>query len=181
MYEFPSELPSEPPFLGTAGTSEYVVDPVYINGIVLIHFNPSSHKFLHQVSVARTPGLHCPLVLLPQGLSGEGGSVDDDSEYSDDDEYEELAREILRPAHYIFIQTHSYTALDEQILNIRTHFPVAGVPLLHGSLKSRGYHIPRRRISESLMRIDPARLEFLRGDYTAPQILCARPKLTPAP
>lgn len=74
-----------------------------------------------------------------------------------------------RPPLYTYIQVNSYTTpsttisdneLDEQILAVRNHFPLAGVTMLHGALQSRDLHIPRRRIQESLLRVDPVRRIF---------------------
>jgi hypothetical protein len=92
---------------------------------------------------------------------------DEDSNSSDDYINEENSPR-WAPA-YAYIQIHSYTApsstisdneLDQQILYIRRHFPLAGVTMIHGALQARHMRIPRRRISESLMRIDPVRRVF---------------------
>lgn len=87
-----------------------------------------------------------------------------------------------RRNRYVYIQTHSYTTpsstisdaeLDVQILDIRSHFPLAGITMLHGALQSRDLHIPRRRIQESLLRVDPVRrvfgrLNIQRRKYSVP-------------
>ena len=51
-------------------------------------------------------------------------------------------------------------ALDTIILQLRAHFRRAGVSMLDGMLRQSGHHLPRNRIRESLMRIDPVHRVF---------------------
>ena len=53
-------------------------------------------------------------------------------------------------------------ALDTIILQLRAHFRRAGVSMLDGMLRQSGHHLPRDRIRESLMRIDPVHRIFQR-------------------
>ena len=50
--------------------------------------------------------------------------------------------------------------LDTLILQLRAHFRQAGISMLDGMLRRSGYHLPRHRIRESLMRIDPVHRVF---------------------
>jgi hypothetical protein len=101
------------------------------------------------------------------GMQLDSNSQDEDSNTSDDDIDEDNSPQ-QTPA-YAYIQVNSYTVpssttsdneLDQQILDIRRHFPLAGITMIHGALQARQMRIPRRRISESLMRIDPVRRVF---------------------
>jgi hypothetical protein len=52
--------------------------------------------------------------------------------------------------------------LDSLIRVIRSHFHRAGVSMLDGMLRHVGHRVPRIRISESLMRVDPLERVFQR-------------------
>jgi hypothetical protein len=52
--------------------------------------------------------------------------------------------------------------LDAVILEMRSHFRRAGVSMLDGMLRNLGLRIPRARIRQSLLRIDPVRRVFER-------------------
>jgi len=52
--------------------------------------------------------------------------------------------------------------LDDLISNLRSHFHRAGISMLDGMLRRLGHRLPRDRIRESLMRIDPVQRIFQR-------------------
>jgi hypothetical protein len=52
--------------------------------------------------------------------------------------------------------------LDAIVRMLRHHYSRAGITMLHGLLRALGYHIPRSRIRESLLRIDPVQRVFER-------------------
>ncbi|KAJ7254002.1 hypothetical protein B0H12DRAFT_1202352 [Mycena haematopus] len=52
--------------------------------------------------------------------------------------------------------------LDTLLLRLRTHFRRAGLSMLDGMLRRLGHRVPRERIRESLLRIDPVRRIFER-------------------
>ena len=63
--------------------------------------------------------------------------------------------------------------LDELILYLRRHYCRAGVTMLHGMLLHLGHRIPRERIRQSLLRIDPVqrvfeRIRIRRRTYSVP-------------
>jgi hypothetical protein len=63
--------------------------------------------------------------------------------------------------------------LDEHILRLRRHYCRAGVTMLHGMLLRLGHRIPRERIRQSLLRIDPVqrvfeRIRIRRRTYSVP-------------
>ena len=100
-------------------------------------------------------------------MQPESNLQNEDSDSSDDGVDEDNTPQ--RAPAYTYIQVNSYTTpssiisddeLDEQIVDICHHFPLAGIGMIHGALQARQMHIPRRRISESLMRIDPVRRVF---------------------
>jgi hypothetical protein len=53
-------------------------------------------------------------------------------------------------------------SLDELIIRLRIHYRRAGVTMLRSMLLRLGYHIPRDRINEALLRIDPVQRVFQR-------------------
>jgi hypothetical protein len=53
-------------------------------------------------------------------------------------------------------------ALDEVITHLRSHFRRAGISMLDGMLRRLGHRVPRERIRNSLMRIDPVQRVFQR-------------------
>ena len=53
-------------------------------------------------------------------------------------------------------------ALDNLIVQLRSHFRRAGLSMLDGMLRRLGHRLPRERIRESLMRIDPVQRVFQR-------------------
>ena len=54
------------------------------------------------------------------------------------------------------------SALDDLIRRLRSHYRRAGISMLDGMLRRLGHRIPRDRIRESLMRIDPIQRVFQR-------------------
>ena len=52
--------------------------------------------------------------------------------------------------------------LDAIVRMLRHHYSRSGITMLHGLLHALGYHIPRSRIRESLLRIDPVQRVFER-------------------
>lgn len=52
--------------------------------------------------------------------------------------------------------------LDSLILWLRQHYTRAGIIMLNGMLRRLGYHVPRERIRQSLLRIDPVQRVFER-------------------
>lgn len=52
--------------------------------------------------------------------------------------------------------------LDDMVLRLRRHFRRAGISMLDGMLHRLGYRIPRERIRQSLLRIDPVHCIFQR-------------------
>ena len=71
------------------------------------------------------------------------------------------------------LSTLSDAELDELILCLRRHYCRAGVTMLHGMLLRLGHRIPRERIRQSLLRIDPVqrvfeRIRIRRRTYSVP-------------
>ena len=71
------------------------------------------------------------------------------------------------------LSTLSDADLDELILCLRRHYCRAGVTMLHGMLLHLGHRIPRERIRQSLLRIDPVqrvfeRIRIRRRTYSVP-------------
>lgn len=60
------------------------------------------------------------------------------------------------------LSTLSDDAADNLILQLRSHFRRAGISMLDGMLRRLGHRLPRERIRESLMRIDPVQRIFQR-------------------
>jgi hypothetical protein len=60
------------------------------------------------------------------------------------------------------LSTLSDADLDDLILCLRRHYCRAGVTMLHGMLLHLGHRIPRERIRQSLLRIDPVQWVFER-------------------
>ena len=52
--------------------------------------------------------------------------------------------------------------LDDCLIRLRRHFRLAGISMLDGMLRRLGYRIPRERIRQSLIRIDPVHQIFQR-------------------
>ncbi|KAJ6481519.1 hypothetical protein C8R47DRAFT_982430 [Mycena vitilis] len=52
--------------------------------------------------------------------------------------------------------------LDSLILRLRSHFRRAGLGMLDGMLRRLGHRVPRERVRQSLLRIDPVRRIFER-------------------
>lgn len=75
------------------------------------------------------------------------------------------------PRRAVYTQIRSYTApvsqwtdeeLDSAITRIRLHYHNAGLTFIRGSLLAMGQRVPRERIRQSLLRIDPVRRIFER-------------------
>ncbi|KAI0055053.1 hypothetical protein BV25DRAFT_1766853, partial [Artomyces pyxidatus] len=52
--------------------------------------------------------------------------------------------------------------LDAAVLDIRAHFPRAGISMVNGMLRQIGIHVSQEKIRQSLLRIDPVRRVFER-------------------
>lgn len=70
----------------------------------------------------------------------------------------------LRPYTTLFSQVYSTSGavsswtdaqLDAAVTHLRVVFPRAGISMLKGSLHSLGENVPRERIRQSLLRLDP--------------------------
>jgi hypothetical protein len=82
-----------------------------------------------------------------------------------------LPSDILRPASTVQEHAVSFTGplstlsdagLDELILRLRRHYCRAGITMLNGMLLRLGHRVPRERIRQSLVRIDPVQRVFER-------------------
>lgn len=63
--------------------------------------------------------------------------------------------------------------LDGLLSSLRQHFRRAGVTMLHGMLRRLGHQVPRERIRQSLLRIDPVqrvfdRIRIRHREYSVP-------------
>lgn len=67
----------------------------------------------------------------------------------------------------------SDSELDAVVVELRRHFHRAGITMLDGMLRRVGHRVPRERIRQSLIRIDPVhrvfeRIRIRRGTYWVP-------------
>ncbi|KAK7000377.1 hypothetical protein R3P38DRAFT_3058165 [Favolaschia claudopus] len=60
------------------------------------------------------------------------------------------------------LSTISEDDLDALLISLRRHYRRAGVTMLDGMLRRLGHHVPRERIRQSLIRIDPVHRVFER-------------------
>jgi hypothetical protein len=60
------------------------------------------------------------------------------------------------------LSTITDDALDDLIVWLRSHFHRAGISTLDGMLRRLGHRVPRERIRDSLMRVDPVQRVFQR-------------------
>lgn len=60
------------------------------------------------------------------------------------------------------LSTPSDDVVGNLIFQLRSHFRHAGISMLDGMLRRLGYRLPRERIRESLMHIDPVQRVFQR-------------------
>ncbi|KAG8916566.1 hypothetical protein FRC02_003747 [Tulasnella sp. 418] len=63
--------------------------------------------------------------------------------------------------------------LDDAVRRLRIHYPTSGLSMLHGSFRAMGHNVPRERLRQSLLRIDPVervfgRLKIKRRTYSVP-------------
>lgn len=63
--------------------------------------------------------------------------------------------------------------LDDLIIRLRTHYRRAGITMLDGMLRRLGHPVPRERIRQSLLRVDPVhrvfdRIRIRRRTYNVP-------------
>ncbi|KAJ7621560.1 hypothetical protein DFH06DRAFT_1009844 [Mycena polygramma] len=52
--------------------------------------------------------------------------------------------------------------LDDLLIRLRTHFRRAGITMFDGMLRRLGHHVPRERIRQALIRVDPVQRVFQR-------------------
>ena len=113
------------------------------------------------------------------------------AQYTDDDDNGGNQDDVLDPSGDVSSPiapsdnmhfTTSYTSpqsaisdneLDDLVIRLRRHFRRAGVTMLDGMLRRLGYRIPRERIQQSLVRIDPVqrvfqRIQIRRRVYSVP-------------
>lgn len=71
------------------------------------------------------------------------------------------------------VSTLSDEILDATILELRSHYRRAGITMLDGMLRYLGHRVPRERIRQALLRIDPVhrvfdRIHIRRRVYSVP-------------
>lgn len=71
------------------------------------------------------------------------------------------------------LSTISDDDLDDLIIRLRTHYRRAGISMLDGMLRRLGYPVPRERIRQSLLRVEPVhrvfdRIRIRRRTYNVP-------------
>lgn len=60
------------------------------------------------------------------------------------------------------LSTMSDNELDDFIICLRSHYRRAGISMLDGMLRCLGHHVPRERIRQARVRIDPVQRVFER-------------------
>jgi hypothetical protein len=119
---------------------------------------------------------------LSQSVDIEGLQQGDTDGPADDDILDPPAIAQNFPVSSTTHRIVSYTAplsdmsdfdLDSLIQTLRQQFTRAGIAMLDGMLRNLGYHIPRERIRQSLIRIDPIhrvfdRIRIRRRVYSVP-------------
>lgn len=87
---------------------------------------------------------------------------------------EEMGTQSTHPVSYTGpLSTMSDSELDDIIIRLRSHYRRAGLSMLDGMLRRLGHHIPRERIRQSLVRVDPVqrvfeRIRIRRRTYSVP-------------
>ncbi|KAJ6501015.1 hypothetical protein DFH09DRAFT_1252122 [Mycena vulgaris] len=98
-------------------------------------------------------------------LNGEDDLLDPRMPIPDDlpADVEDLAREEPSITSYTgSLSELSNEELDILLLRLRSHFRRAGLAMLDGMLRRLGHRVPRERVRQSLLRIDPVRRIFER-------------------
>ncbi|KAJ7834799.1 hypothetical protein B0H14DRAFT_3087591 [Mycena olivaceomarginata] len=161
---------------GTVGRPRIHIDPDFLRWAYSQRSTASIHRFL---GVCRnTNGISTPQSNpFPNNTSSDplihtsAGA----SNHLDGDDDDLLDPAIPIPAHLPpEVQDEditSYTGplsdisdedLDSLILRLRSHFRRAGLGMLDGMLRRLGHRVPRERVRQSLLRIDPVRRIFER-------------------
>lgn len=91
-----------------------------------------------------------------EGLLGDGDR-DDSDEPTRTTHGARLSQQV---AYTPPVSRLSDEALDDVIRGIRVSFPLAGLAMLDGALRSLGHRVPRARVAAALLRIDPIRRTF---------------------
>lgn len=110
--------------------------------------------------------------LANEAENGEDAGMEPNNHADDEFGDEPPALEPIGPSRRaVYTQIRSYTnpvsqwtdeELDNAIARIRVHYHNAGLTLIRGSLLAMGQRVPRERIRQSLLRIDPVRRIFER-------------------
>jgi hypothetical protein len=123
-------------------------------GIVQPQENPFSRSFEDDANtLVSEDGLLDPNPPTPHGLA----NVFDDTSNASNSTIPTPLVSFTGP-----LSTLSDDMLDDLIFQLRSHFRRAGISMLNGMLRRLGHRLPRERIRESLMRIDPVQRVFQR-------------------
>ena len=142
----------------------------------IINQQPPQHSHSYQTSNSGPDPNLDSHPLPPHSISvstGPSGTEEDQSSTEQDDILEPLLEPISHlPADVYDVSSqipiypnHSEVSdsdLDDLIIRLRHHYRRAGISMLDGMLRRLGHHVPRERIRQALLRIDPVRRVFER-------------------
>ncbi|KAK6972320.1 hypothetical protein R3P38DRAFT_3134346 [Favolaschia claudopus] len=155
---------------GSRGRPTVEIDPQFLRWAYSLRSTASIARFLGvSRNTVRTALLEYGIAVPQQQPATLAGGNRRRNQNPDDSAEEYLIQSDEQAAQTA--QTSSYTGplsaisdddLDALVVNLRCHYRRAGVTMFDGMLRRLGHHVPRERIRQSLIRIDPVQRVFQR-------------------
>lgn len=152
---------------GTVGRPAIEIDPYFLRWAYSLRSTASIARFLglgravvrralleHGIAVPRQQ---------PATLAAYNTDQDDGNEYLVEPDQPDAPAE--NPAVSSFTGPLSEIPddeLDNLIIRLRRHYRRAGITMFDGMLRRLGHHVPRERIRQALIRVDPVQRVFQR-------------------
>ncbi|KAF8055696.1 hypothetical protein FPV67DRAFT_1567427 [Lyophyllum atratum] len=168
---------------GHRGRPQIHIDPEFLRWAYSMRSTSSIARFLgvgrrlvrdHLLQYGIAEAREQPSVLSAQYIEENNDFLDPQGQAVPIDNPPEVPQELAVPSPNLESTTHiSVEDLDALLLHLRQHFRRAGITMLDGMLRRLGHRVPRERIKQSLIRIDPVhrvfqRIKIRRRVYSVP-------------
>jgi hypothetical protein len=151
-------------YTGSVGRPSIQIDPDFLRWAYSLRSTASIARFLGVGrSVVRRALLEHGIALPREQPAVLGGYTNDEME-----EYPQIAPDEDQPAEAVVasytgpLSTISDDEIDNLLIRLRRHFRRAGLTMFQGMLRRLGHHVPRERVRQSLLRVDPVQRVFQR-------------------
>jgi hypothetical protein len=161
---------------GTRGRPAYDIDPDFLRWAYSLRSTSSIARFLGVSRQTIRSALLLHGIAVPQqqpatlvSHNGPNNAPENISQNANDGDYLVNSEEAQHPAETPNIASYtgplstiSDDELDNLLISLRRHYRRAGITMFDGMLRRLGHHVPRERIRQALIRVDPVQRVFQR-------------------